>query len=73
MPARKSQCIRALLCRDNDVPDWERRIRDSTAGGQPQTFSYLVCLQRALILLFAGVVFPDSLLLPAVFSPVAGA
>lgn len=39
-----------------------------------KAFSYLVCLlQRALILLFAGVVFPDSLLLLAVFSPVAGA
>lgn len=73
MQARKSQCIRTLLCRDNDVPDWERRIRDSTASGQPQAFSYLVCLlQRLLNLLLAGVDSPDSLLSPAVFSPVAG-
>lgn len=74
MSARKSQCIRVLLCRDNDVPDWEQRIRDSTAGGQPQAFSYLVCLlQRTLNLLFAGVIFPDSLFLPAVWSLKVGA
>jgi len=72
MQARKSQCIRTLPCRDNDVPDWERRIRDST-GGQPQAFSYLVCLlQRALNFLLAGVDSPDSLLSPAVFALVAG-